>query len=71
MPTAAHPEGYQPEDQGDLCADCYRPVWFESSSHTWFHVDPNHRCFLSDGKQPPKEVVREIQEVVFRRGLSR
>ena len=34
------------------CEDCQKPVWYCGSDFQHYHTDPNHSCFLSNGKAP-------------------
>lgn len=34
------------------CADCQKPVWYCETDEEHYHTDPNHSCFLSNGKAP-------------------
>ena len=52
---ASTEKDYNPKNDGDPCAHCGEPVWFDRKSHAWFHVDPSHGCFLCHGKAPPSK----------------
>lgn len=46
--AACDPEqcNYSPIEDGHPCADCGRPVWYESTRQTWYHMTPGS-CFAA------------------------
>ncbi len=45
-------DDYSPSEDGDPCADCGRPVWYDEERGDWFHMVPGE-CFLATYRPKP------------------